>query len=836
MKHIHTLTARICAFAVLLSMATATARAEGTWTLFPSFDIGAYRIFDTPTQTHMLAWAQKYKAKVPENSKKLSFLYTYDRETEEMRQRHYGTDLNGHLITLAEYNPKGKYLLAVYDDSNIDLIYDSGEVVNVPALLMADNVTDATVNSITFDPESHHAYLATGFGYVVIDDVRHEVAESRIYDRGLLSVARVGDEILAVTSDNVVGRAPKSSPRLDFTDYATFETPTPAVLILPLEGRKCGIIGTKGGYSALMTADLSGDVPVIKNIRAVSGYSMQYNRDGYFIGSGDEVLQLHSDGTVVRGKREEADTGAVSASYDFKTFLFSPENKGFYARKGEIVSASDSRWEAPSGEYRPEAPAPFLVTNIAWHPQRGFLVSNHGRDHNFTSSSLHNTLQLSGYLNGSWTQYGLKNVNPAQIPAISNPDGLALAPENPDILYFGSVLHGMLRINLADPRDVLHLARRDASWEELPGFKEVQATNPQWPELSHFSPPQFDAMGNLWTVTSNYNGTPGGYINVWPSDLRTASASPSSYRPMIQYPIHDAVGPMALVAPLKSGSNRGLAVCFDGMSNGTIYVYNHAYTLETTSDDSKGTISLAGLRDDDGESVDALFVRALHEDPQSGLVWAGTDNGVFAFNPRSVLGGKKTVTRFKISRNDGTSLADYLLNGVPVNHITNDTRNRKWISTDGAGLVCVSADGRAVVSELTTETSGIPDNTVYASAYSPQTGTIMTGTAKGLAEYRPYTRGDGASLSEVRAYPNPVRPDYLGLVTIDGLSDNAIVKIADSKGRVVRELGFAPHGEVTWDVTDLTHRRVQSGVYYILASSGPDDDSMAEVTKILVVN
>jgi hypothetical protein len=86
------------------------------------------------------------------------------------------------------------------------------------------------------------------------------------------------------------------------------------------------------------------------------------------------------------------------------------------------------------------------------------------------------------------------------------------------------------------------------------------------------------------------------------------------------------------------------------------------------------------------------------------------------------------------------------------------------------------------------------------------------------------------------AYPNPVRPDYYGWVTIDGLADNSIVKIADAYGNIVRELGLSEGGSVKWDVTNYDHKRVRTGVYYVLASSGPGDTNLSNVTKILVVN
>ena len=88
----------------------------------------------------------------------------------------------------------------------------------------------------------------------------------------------------------------------------------------------------------------------------------------------------------------------------------------------------------------------------------------------------------------------------------------------------------------------------------------------------------------------------------------------------------------------------------------------------------------------------------------------------------------------------------------------------------------------------------------------------------------------------MKIYPNPVRPDYFSHVKIEGVPDNALVKIVDAGGGLIKEVGFAAGGEATWDVTNLNFKRVPGGVYYVMCSGGPDSDSFSTVGKILVVN
>ena len=86
----------------------------------------------------------------------------------------------------------------------------------------------------------------------------------------------------------------------------------------------------------------------------------------------------------------------------------------------------------------------------------------------------------------------------------------------------------------------------------------------------------------------------------------------------------------------------------------------------------------------------------------------------------------------------------------------------------------------------------------------------------------------------VYAYPNPVKPDYTGIITIVGLSYNADVKIVTANGTLVAE-GRSNGGTFTWDGRDqTTGRRVASGVYMVMAATA--EGNKGTVCKIAIVN
>lgn len=87
-----------------------------------------------------------------------------------------------------------------------------------------------------------------------------------------------------------------------------------------------------------------------------------------------------------------------------------------------------------------------------------------------------------------------------------------------------------------------------------------------------------------------------------------------------------------------------------------------------------------------------------------------------------------------------------------------------------------------------------------------------------------------------KCFPNPVRPEYDGLIAIKGLVRDANVKITDISGRLVYET-TAEGGQAIWNAKDYTGLRVKSGVYLVFSTSQELLDSPETlVTKILVMN
>ncbi|MBS7409573.1 MAG: Por secretion system protein, partial [Muribaculaceae bacterium] len=111
---------------------------------------------------------------------------------------------------------------------------------------------------------------------------------------------------------------------------------------------------------------------------------------------------------------------------------------------------------------------------------------------------------------------------------------------------------------------------------------------------------------------------------------------------------------------------------------------------------------------------------------------------------------------------------------------------------------------------------------------------VYIGTNKGMVEYRSDAVPSEDNYDNVYAYPNPVRPDYTGDIIIRGLMDNSMVKICDSVGNIVYST-TSNGGMVVWNGCNYNGRRVDTGVYFVMASTNATGSSEGCVTKILVV-
>ena len=229
-----------------------------------------------------------------------------------------------------------------------------------------------------------------------------------------------------------------------------------------------------------------------------------------------------------------------------------------------------------------------------------------------------------------------------------------------------------------------------------------------------------------------------------------------------------------------------------------------------------------------------IHIYCITED-REGNIWIGTDIGPFMIQKSEIGQNKVTFHQIKVPRNDGTNYADYLLSGVNISSIAIDGGNRKWFGTNGAGVFLISADNIVQEENFTTENSKLMYNSISSISINNQTGEVFFLSDNCLCSYQSNAVEPNQEMTKdnVSAYPNPVTPDYTGLVTITGLTYDADVKITTSNGVIVAE-GRSNGGMFNWDCCDKKGKRVASGVYMVITATS--DGKKGTVCKIAVIN
>ncbi|MEG1999692.1 MAG: hypothetical protein RR015_06725, partial [Bacteroidales bacterium] len=127
----------------------------------------------------------------------------------------------------------------------------------------------------------------------------------------------------------------------------------------------------------------------------------------------------------------------------------------------------------------------------------------------------------------------------------------------------------------------------------------------------------------------------------------------------------------------------------------------------------------------------------------------------------------------------------------------------------------------------------IPSDIIYDIAINQETGEVYFATDKGLASFRAEASEAKEDFNNVYAFPNPVRPDFTGVITITGLELNSLVKITDTVGNQIYQ-NYSKGGQIVWNGNQSNGKRVKSGVYYVWMSSSDGKEGM--VAKIVFIN
>ncbi len=216
-----------------------------------------------------------------------------------------------------------------------------------------------------------------------------------------------------------------------------------------------------------------------------------------------------------------------------------------------------------------------------------------------------------------------------------------------------------------------------------------------------------------------------------------------------------------------------------------------------------------------------------------GSVWVGTDEGPVVFECGDPFNTSCMGNRRRVVVDD---IPAPLLAFEDILSMAVDGANRKWFGTRN-GIFVQSPDGAEEIAKFDINNSPLMNNRVTHLSFNGQTGEMFIITPDGLQSYKtPTTEGRRVHSTDVYAFPNPVRPDYLGDIAIKGLVRDANVKITDISGKLIYETR-ALGGQAIWNGRDYNGNKAASGVYLVFsANDNVSFGTESLVTKILVVN
>lgn len=255
-----------------------------------------------------------------------------------------------------------------------------------------------------------------------------------------------------------------------------------------------------------------------------------------------------------------------------------------------------------------------------------------------------------------------------------------------------------------------------------------------------------------------------------------------------------------------------------------LIVFSENGTPSNSSDDKIRNVDLNSLA-----NVKTTTITCLTED-LDGKIWIGTNQGVkVIYNPQNAL-SETTFAKNIIMEVNGT--AQNLLEFENITVITVDAANRKWIGTSKAGAFLISANGTEEILHLNEKNSPLFSNQINDIKIDNTNGEIYFATDKGIISYRGTASKAKEDYNNVFVFPNPVRENYQGTISVSGLMFNSFCKIVDATGNLVWQ-GFAEGGQLNWNGKDFYGKKPATGVYFVFSSDETGKEK--NIAKILFI-
>ncbi|MFZ9302674.1 MAG: two-component regulator propeller domain-containing protein, partial [Sediminibacterium sp.] len=266
-------------------------------------------------------------------------------------------------------------------------------------------------------------------------------------------------------------------------------------------------------------------------------------------------------------------------------------------------------------------------------------------------------------------------------------------------------------------------------------------------------------------------------------------------------------------------ANQNEQLYLTGPSIQGLYIFQSDNYYNTISWVQKTTGSNSG-------NLPSNRVTSMVED-RDGAIWVGTDNGIGIFNCGDI--SKEACNAYlPIVKTNGFNA--YLFQKETIRCMAVDAANQKWIGTNN-GAWLVSQDGLSIIEHFTKDNSPLPSDTIDQMIIEPNNGEVFFKTNQEWVSYRSTATKATIHQENIFIFPNPVPPDFSGLISFKKLVDHAQVKITDINGKLIyqtRALG----GQAVWNGKTYEGSPVATGIYLVFVRD--DEGNEKAVGKIMI--
>lgn len=714
----------------------------------------------------------------------------YDRDDETLMRMNKATGLSDVGIATMAYAEQSDYLIIAYTNSNVDIVHND-VVYNIADIKRSDIPGDKGVNSIRIDGET--AYLACGFGLVVLDLKRKEIKESYyLGDHGgydaVYDVAITEDSIYVGTSKGVM-RADKANRFLNIVD--NWKLDSSVVLNKHVQHMQAS-----GGMMAVAAFDFD---PAQQEVfvRPIGGAWMKVTQA--------DVRSLRcSNGKMVLSTETGVDvyeitTAACSLMQHVAAFEWGEMNAN-----DAVVDKSGTLWVAHNW-------AGLLAHDMKKGTDEIFRLDGPVTDHVYHITAAGGTVWVapggkkstyeSTYQEGD--VYMLRGGRWSRLDRAGNSaqfyDVLDVAVDPRDTSRQLAVAWGYGVLELKDNK-LENLYTDENTGGALSPYREGGFKSLRVGSVA------FDRRGDAWMTNSKQDYG------------------------LVKYS-HDGQWEHFNTAAMVQGEEIDRVIC-DSV-NGFKWMIGKANRIYVHD----GVDKMAYVDPNNNSKLETHKVNCLVQD-QEGQIWFGTDKGIkviydgYRAMANGGRGEKSACSCSNILFSEG-GVDEYLMAYENISCMVVDGANRKWVGTANNGVYLISANGQEQLYHFTAANSKLFSDKILCLAIQPRTGEVLIGTDYGLQSYRgTATYATQYNDADIHAFPNPVKPEYDGPVAIKGFSRNALVHITDAAGHVVYST-TANGGQAIWNLRTNAGEKVASGVYFVLASDV--NGQMRAATKILVV-